>query len=284
MAMNRRTFLLALGGAAAGCAIGAPAYAWRFEPNWLELTHRRARLGGTPRARPIRLLHLSDLHASDTVPLPFIERALRMGLAEEPDLICLTGDFITGRFDLGAGYRRVLSLAAGAAPTYACLGNHDGGAWVAHRGGYRDTQPISQFLRDCGIQCLVNEAHTLRVRDEALALAGIGDFWTEYFEPRRAFSGLGGPDRPPVVVLAHNPDIKDEIAGEAWDLMLSGHTHGGQVRLPLLGTPFAPVKDLRFVAGMYDWNGRRLHITRGVGNLHGVRFNCRPEVSVVDLV
>ena len=65
--------------------------------------------------------------------------------------------------------------------------------------------------------------------------------------------------------------------------MLSGHTHGGQLSLPVIGTPFAPVRDKRFVHGLHSWNNRRLHITSGVGALHHMRFNCRPEVSLLEL-
>jgi predicted MPP superfamily phosphohydrolase len=67
-------------------------------------------------------------------------------------------------------------------------------------------------------------------------------------------------------------------------LLLCGHTHGGQIRLPFVGTPFAPVRDKRFVEGLHQWDGRWMYITRGVGNLHGVRFNCPPEVSLLTLV
>ncbi|MDR1191385.1 MAG: hypothetical protein LBK60_06960 [Verrucomicrobiales bacterium] len=66
--------------------------------------------------------------------------------------------------------------------------------------------------------------------------------------------------------------------------MVCGHTHGGQTRLPFIGTPFAPVKDQRYVAGLNEWHGRRIYTSRGVGNLHGVRFNCRPEVTLLELV
>ncbi len=68
-----------------------------------------------------------------------------------------------------------------------------------------------------------------------------------------------------------------------WDLMLCGHTHGGQLSLPVIGTPFAPVRDKKYVAGLHKWNNKQIHITRGVGNVLGLRFNCPPEVSVLEL-
>ncbi len=83
----------------------------------------------------------------------------------------------------------------------------------------------------------------------------------------------------PAILLAHNPDTKDVLADRPWDLMLSGHTHGGQVVLPFVGERFVPVRDKRFIAGLKEWNGRQVYVTRGVGNVAGVRINCRPEVT-----
>jgi predicted MPP superfamily phosphohydrolase len=83
------------------------------------------------------------------------------------------------------------------------------------------------------------------------------------------------------ILLNHNPDAKDLVRSYEWDLMLCGHTHGGQVCLPFIGAPFAPVRDKRYLHGLYAWNKRWLHISSGVGNLHGIRFNCRPEVSLL---
>lgn len=84
-------------------------------------------------------------------------------------------------------------------------------------------------------------------------------------------------------MLCHNPDAKDKLRASAWDLMLCGHTHGGQLRLPGIGRPFAPVRDVRYVEGLRPWEGRLIHITRGIGNLHGLRFNCRPEINLLNL-
>ena len=87
----------------------------------------------------------------------------------------------------------------------------------------------------------------------------------------------------PIIVLSHNPDSKDILGDYPWDMMLCGHTHGGQLYLPILGTPFAPVKDHRYVHGLKAWNDRLIHTTSGIGNLFGMRFNCRPEVSLLTL-
>lgn len=94
------------------------------------------------------------------------------------------------------------------------------------------------------------------------------------------------PTDQPVFVLLHNPDGRMFIAEFAWDVLLCGHTHGGQFVVPFLNyAPFAPVVDKYAVSGLsQDEQGRYMHITRGLGNLHGLRFNCRPEASLLQLV
>jgi uncharacterized protein len=103
--------------------------------------------------------------------------------------------------------------------------------------------------------------------------------WAEEMNPQNAFAKARGELR--TILLSHNPDSKVDLGSYRWDLMLSGHTHGGQLYLPIIGTPFAPVRDKRYVAGLKAWRDRWIHVTKGVGNLHGLRFNCRPEVSLL---
>src|SRR5262249_37650628 len=94
-----------------------------------------------------------------------------------------------------------------------------------------------------------------------------------------AFAGVTESDN--VILLSHNPDSKDALDSFPWELMLSGHTHGGQVVFPLLGPVFAPVADKRYVEGLKPWQDRQLHVTRGIGSIRGIRFLCRPEVSML---
>jgi predicted MPP superfamily phosphohydrolase len=278
----RRWFLKSVGVAAAGLAGGAVYTRW-IEPRWLDVGRHEIALGKGPAGPPVRLLQLSDFHASPVVPLAFIARAVRAGLALKPDLICLTGDFITAKFADSPGYVATLAPLAAAAPTFACLGNHDGGSWAGSTYGYDDTSVIRDILARAGITLLHNSARAVTVAGRPIRLVGVGDLWAGELDASAAFSSPPGVPGTPTLLLAHNPDSKDEMADRTWDLMLSGHTHGGQLRLPVFGTPFAPVQDTRFVKGLHRWENRWLHVTKGVGNLHGLRFNCRPEISLLTL-
>ena len=261
----------------------APAYAFGVEPNWLERTVTRVKLPCRSLTSGVRILHLSDFHASPSVTFSLIENSVQLGLDAKPDVICLTGDFVTDAtpFD-EAEYARILRRLSSTAPVFASLGNHDGGHWAASVGGLRDSSVVRGLLRAANIPVLHNRSEVVRVRDQSIRFAGVADLWSEHLHGDLAFADV--PVDDPAIVLAHNPDTKDRLAKQPWDLMLSGHTHGGQVVLPMLGARFVPIRDKRFVAGLKQWNGRQVYVTRGVGSIHGVRVNCRPEVTVLDLV
>src|SRR5215510_13891568 len=122
--MTRRKFLFSAL-ASGSCSLAYPCY---MEPRWLELTVQHVQRSRSPVGAPLRLLHISDLHASFYVPLGMISHAIDLGLAQKPDLICVTGDFITHRHDFNEHeYARLLRRLSAAAPSYAVLGNHDGG-------------------------------------------------------------------------------------------------------------------------------------------------------------
>lgn len=275
--LTRRSLLK---GALGAIPLGA-AYPTLIEPGWLEVTQTRVPLGMRV-AQPLRILQLTDLHLSWCVPSLFIERAITRGLAWKPDIVCLTGDFIT--FEQGvdaAAYATMLRRLSQACPAFAVMGNHDSGINGAGYRGYSSHQFVDRILEDAGIHLLHNHAQTIDVRGQKWTLAGIADLWSNEAEPHRAL-GASAPDAP-VVLLAHNPDSKEIVRPYRWNLMLCGHTHGGQVMVPFEGPRFAPVRDKRFIAGLYAWDTRHIYVSRGVGNLNGVRWLCRPEVTLLEL-
>ena len=277
---SRRKFL----GRMALAGVGGAAYTHWGEPHWLEVGRHEVKVARTAKASPLKILQLSDFHSSSFVSLDYIARAVRLGLSLEPDLICLTGDYITAGDSRIDGLAQVLAPLAQAAPTFACLGNHDGGSWTKIHNGFATTQPVTTLLREAGVTLLQNLRRELTVRDWNITVAGVGDFWSGAMNPAAVFSGPVAGDHDATVLLSHNPDTKTFLKPFPWDLLLCGHTHGGQFSLPFIGTPFAPVKDKKYVQGLHRWEDRWIHITRGVGNLHGLRFNCRPEVSLLSLV
>ncbi len=274
--VSRRKFLTGVMGATAGVI----AHMKWLEPRWLGIGRHDLKLNAQE-GPPIRLLQLSDFHASEDVSLDFIQGAVVNGLKLKPDLICLTGDFITWRYDAFRRYAEILKPLADAAPTYATLGNHDGGRWVGTR-GYSDTSLVRDLLSQSRIELLHNRSAGVQIHGRKLELAGVGDLWAEELDAPAAFSGPRNGSA--TILLSHNPDSKDSLLAYKWDLMLCGHTHGGQCDLVFFGTPFAPVRDKRYVSGLHRWNDRWIHVTKGVGNLHGLRLNCRPEISLLTLV
>jgi hypothetical protein len=278
---SRRKFLTTVGLA----GLGGTAYARWVEPGWLEVGRHEVAVSKASGKTPFKILHLSDLHASPVVDLDFLQSALELGLKQQPDVICLTGDFITGKFSNGKEYAKVLSPLAAAAPTFASLGNHDGGHWACRpgAGGYADTKFIRGVFSEAKVTLLHNDMASVQKNGWNVTVAGLGDVWAHEMEPDLAFGRIPADRGDATVLLSHNPDTKTELHKYPWDLMLCGHTHGGQVCLPFIGAPYTPVQDKSILAGLYRWNDRWIHVTRGVGSIMGVRFNCRPEVSILTL-
>jgi predicted MPP superfamily phosphohydrolase len=273
MTTNTRRILsaAALGAGALG------AYAFLVEPRWLELTRPRIHVRGLhPGLEGLRIALLTDLHAGAGTPLSLIRRACRMAMRERPDLVALTGDFAA---DDAPGFRAVLdALACLEAPlgVYAVPGNHDYtvGIDTWHREMYAHPH----------IRNLTNAAVTREVGGARLCIAGVDD----YSSGRPRMEVLPPPEeRDFTLLLAHDPDQAERARRgyDQVDLVLSGHTHGGQVRLPWVGALRNPAEyDDLYEEGLRRRPWTQVYVSRGVGTVHlPVRFLCRPEVAVVEL-
>lgn len=272
--MERRRFLFrTLGVLAAPALYAAGIERWR-----IEITHHRIPLPRLP--QPLRLVQLSDLHHSPLVSLDYLAHVAELALAQQPDLICLTGDYVDApHLTHDPAYPEFFRSLSRRVPTFAVLGNHDGGKWFERRFPSHDPRPIERVLSQGEVHLLQNSS----TQFAGLHLAGLADLWSGYFHARPAFESM--PSATPTIVLAHNPDSKAALAPYPWDLLLAGHTHGNQIRLPFIDSnQWAVVRDTRFIAGLYRWQGRHLHVNRGIGGFHGIRFNCRPEISVLHLI
>ena len=277
--LTRRRFFGLLGGGAT--ALGY--YTWSVEPHWVEFVHRDLPIPGLPDSLVGKtLVQLSDLHVGPSVDSAFLERSLRMVNDLRPDLVCITGDFMTcdGGEQVDEAARVLESLAVPPMGCFAVLGNHDyghGGGQFFCRGDIADR--LVSRLTDLGIITLRNASRMTG----GLRVIGLDDWWKKRFDTAPVAEDLASPT--PSVVLSHNPDTVDlpGLAGyRGW--ILSGHTHGGQCKPPFLPPPVIPVRNKRYTAGAFDLgDGRHLYINRALGSLRHVRFNVRPEVTVFRL-
>jgi len=249
------------------------------------------RLKRLPEAfRGFKIAQLSDLHSSPLVDKEHLEHAVDLALAEKPDLVVLTGDFIghtlrthpqeIHKFDSQYLDNLVAALGRAKAPfgTYAVLGNHD--FWS----GPEVTQRICHdFETRARIPVLRNQNIALKRGGEAIQLLGIDDYWHTW-DLNKALREV--PSKSLKILLSHNPDINRHLMpAHRIDLVLSGHTHGGQITFPGLGAPFATHMNKRYLKGLVRDGDRQTYITRGVGHLVvPIRFNCPPEVTLITLV
>ncbi len=165
------------------------------------------------------------------------------------------------------------------------MGNHDGGKWGKRLGRRETSVGIRKMLTSAGVQVCHNTHVDLQVAGAKVQIVGLGDRWAKEFHLNEAFAGLPKQADCLRIAMSHNPDTKDMVQYRSWELLLCGHTHGGQVVIPGFGPPIVPIVDHGYVSGLFEYQGRRLYVTRGVGGVFGgMRLNCRPEITVLDLV
>ena len=282
---SRRAFLrrAAAGGAGAGAAL-VTVDASLLAPQRLQLREYTVPIADLPSSMEgLRIAHVSDTHRGPYITHAMIEHAIRQANALEPDLALLTGDFVyhhRSYIEDGVGLLSMLKPRIG---SLAVLGNHD---------HWQGTSQCREAFAKYGIPLLDNARVFLDERGFSnrprrgtpICIAGLGDLWADRCDFGAALGEI--PEHIPRIVLSHNPDIAAEAPRDTRiDLMLSGHTHGGQVRFPGLGSPFAPSKyGERFIGGMCEGSHFPVVVSRGVG-LAGipVRFRVPPEIGVITL-
>lgn len=289
--ISRRTFLRTMGlGAAA--VVGLSSYAFAIEPRFrLVVTRYRVSPPGWPSGgKPLRIAAIADIHACDPwMPLSRIEEIVEVANGLSPDLTVLLGDYVAGlrRFRTAVippqAWARTLATLRAPLGVHAVLGNHD---W---RG---DVDEIRQALTDNGIPVMENEAVRLTPdKGPAFWLAGLGDQLAHTIGPGH-FQGVDDlpgtlaqiTDDAPLILLAHEPDIFTKVPARV-GLTLSGHTHGGQVRLPFLGRPIVPSQyGERYAYGHVEEEGRHLIVSGGLGcSTLPVRFGVPPEIVLIEV-
>ena len=268
MRVSRRALLQAIVGSGVGLVSGSVAHGYLYARRALTLTERDVVVNGlSPALSGVRIGLLTDIHRSRWVSHDDVVAAVELVMRSRPDIIVLGGDYVTWG-DRDYVSRAAESLAGLEAPSgvFAILGNHD------------DDHDMPAALTARGIEVLRDARTRLKIRQESLELAGIR-FWTR--RPADIASVMRGASGT-TLLLAHDPRRVGDAAALGVPLVLSGHTHGGQVVLPGLGAIAA--QKFPVVAGVARQGGTTLFVSRGVGTVYvPVRINCPPEVAILTL-
>lgn len=245
------------------------------EANSLSLEHVEIKLKRLPKKLDgYRIIQLSDTHHSPLTSLDHIRRAVKVANRLKPDIFLLTGDYVSHESEYIAPVAGELGKLRAKHGVHACLGNHD--HWT-------DADLVSHLFRGEGINVLINEGFRLETRRGAFWLAGVDDHMVGKTDVPAALKG-SFPDEMKLL-LAHNPIIFREAARYGVDLTLSGHTHGGQIKLR------SKIKDenrilprRRLKAGLHRRRNSQIYITRGIGTVVvPMRYQCPPEISLLEL-
>jgi hypothetical protein len=276
--VTRRNFL----GLAAGSAAALAFYAGEIARHELEIIYLTIKLRRLPDAfAGMKIVQISDFHFEEYTEAAFLDAIVRKVNAVAPDLVVLSGDFVSNKplprhFSVRFGYQCAEHLSRLTCPLrYAILGNHD--CLVG-------SHAITDALHTHGIPVLANSFVPLERNGQRIWLAGIKDVLEEKPDLGAALPA-GRSEREPVILLAHEPDFADYAVGRHVDLVLSGHTHGGQILLPLLPPLLLPDMGRKYVHGLFRMgNGMQLYVNRGIGAVTlPFRFRCRPEITVITL-
>jgi predicted MPP superfamily phosphohydrolase len=274
--MNRRQFLKrTLWAGAATALVGT--YPLFIERYIIRINHYTIPVPNLPHEFDgLRVLHLTDLHYGPLMPLEILGKVVQKSNELEKDIVVCTGDYVRGtaaarRID---GIWSVMADLRAPEGVYTVLGNHD--HWAS-------TDQSVRWLNTSGHINLRHKAVPLTRKGKSLWLGGAGDLWEDHVNLDLVLKDV--PDDACRIVLAHNPDTADTDYTARVDLMISGHTHGGQVKIPFIGTPLLPVKNKAYTSGFIRSHKTNVFISRGIGwAALPVRFNCFPEIAILHIV
>ena len=279
--MDRRKFLKAMGLVALGSAAAGTAYPF-LEAKWCRVVRRTIALPNLPpTSRGTTVALLADVHHGPFVPLAYIRHVVAMTNALKPDIVALAGDFVHRHDAYIAPAIDELGKLKGALGRFAVRGNHDNRDYH----GTRNFRPLSRAaLVEAKLPDLNNTGTWFERGGARLRICGVGDLWTDHQDLETALGDATESDA--VLLLSHNPDFVETIRDRRVGLVLSGHTHGGQIILPGYGAPIVPSRyGQKYLYGLVDGPCCPVFVTRGVGTVTPpVRFLCRPEVVLITLV
>lgn len=278
MKMSRRNFLKAWGQIVVGgglAAFGGYKYATRIEPEWLVVEQVQVPLQNLkPALEGFKIIHMSDIHLHPHTQIDFVQEAVSMANDLNPDLIVLTGDYVLQGADSIFELAPVLANLNARYGIFTIFGNHD--LWTSR-------EIVHTGLNEAGIPVLNNQGVSLNAGGELVYLAGLDDIWSGQPDLQAALDHA--PPNAPIILLVHEPDYAPTVSLDGRiALQLSGHSHGGQVRLPRIGAPFLPPLGRKYDQGLYKVNDMWLYTNRGVGlSRIPIRINCPPEITEITL-
>jgi len=282
--MTRRAFIKRMTRVGIGVLGAGGVYHWstKIEPSWIEV--RRVQLT-IPKLHPAfnnwTLAQISDLHVGGWMTRDRLQYVVHRVNKLQPDLVAITGDFVTRAPQQHREVlTQVLSTLKAKHDVFGVLGNHD--HWT-------HAKTIRNILRQSGVQELNNSFHTIRKDGGVLQLCGLDDAWVGAADVPALLQKL--PAQGAAILLAHEPDFADDYAkAKRFDVQLAGHTHGGQIRVPLVGPLHLPRYGEKYNNGRYvvgstpDARAMTLYVNRGVGMVWPyVRLHCRPEITLFTL-
>lgn len=279
MNFSRREFLKAIGFttlAGVIAPIGGYGYATRIEPFLVTVEHVTIPLLGLkPSLEGLKIVQLSDIHLHPYTQIELVQRAVDIVNDLGPDLIFLTGDYVFEEADSIFELAPVLAGMNARYGIFAILGNHD--LWT-------NADVVRRGFDEAGIPLLVNTGINLGIGKDELFIAGLDDGWSGKPDLKAALSDW--ETETPILLLMHEPDFIDSLAGdERISLQLSGHTHGGQVRIPGIGPIALPDYGRNYDIGLHQVGQTMMYVNRGLGVIGPpLRFNCPPEITEITLV
>jgi predicted MPP superfamily phosphohydrolase len=272
-----------LGSSAAAAAAGFALYSCEYARHEISIVTRPIALANLPEGfHNYRIVQISDIHFDEFTEPAFLTRVIGHVNALAADLVVLTGDFVSDSplavsFAQEAVFRCASLLRAIACPLrYAVMGNHD---------TFVGIPIVTAALSEAAIPVLYNRSVPIERAGERLWLAGVAD--PAAGQPNLHLAIPAHPDGP-VLLMAHAPDFADEVIahprGHIVDMMFSGHSHGGQVRLPLIGPVILPLGGKKYVEGLFRFDHLQLYVNRGIGTVGmPFRLNCPPEITLFTL-
>lgn len=246
-------------------------YSFIFEPNNIQVERISIEVENLPEDfHGTRIVHLTDLHS-----LGFNEiekRVIKIVDGINPDFVFITGDFVdtkTKDFDACARFWQELSRQYDGR-IFGVLGNHD-------------LNSLEKLLEQNNIVILNNENIKISKGNDHIYLIGVNDPDTHRDDLHKAMLGAKGD--APKILLAHSPDIIDDISNQDIDLILVGHTHGGQVKIPFIKPFWVPTQNHgKYASGLFEINGAYMYVNKGIGmTALPIRFNCAPEIAIIEL-